>query len=123
MIRIKANTSEGYYNLIEGGMLNATLPGSTTRRGRVIDNGTICPTLLTQQEVVRMESEYVIRRITPRECWRLMDFTDKDYEAAESVVSKMNLYKQAGNSIVVNVLVAIIGQMIEGKEDMYKERI
>ena len=57
------------------------------------------------------------------ECWRLMDFTDTDFQKAATVVSNAQLYKQAGNSIVVNVLVAIIGQMIEGKEDMYKERI
>lgn len=67
------------------------------------------------------KSEYKIRKITPRECWRLMDFKDEDFEKAESVNSNTQLYKQAGNSIVVNVLVAIIGQLFEGKEDVYKE--
>ena len=62
-----------------------------------------------------------IRRITPRECWRLMDFSDDDFDKASAVNSNTQLYKQAGNSIVVNVLVAIFGQMIEGKENVYKE--
>ena len=53
-----------------------------------------------------------IRKLTPRECWRLMGFTDEDYEKAESVNSNTQLYKQAGNSIVVNVLEAIFMQML-----------
>lgn len=48
-----------------------------------------------------------IRKLTPKECWRLMGFYDEDYDAASKVVSKSQLYKQAGNSIVVNVLEAI----------------
>lgn len=65
---------------------------------------------------------YRIRKLTPLSCWRLMDFTDEDFYKAESVNSNSQLYKQAGNSIVKNVLVAIIGQMIQGKEDAYKTR-
>lgn len=49
-----------------------------------------------------------------------MDFTDEDYEKAQKIQSNSALYKQAGNSIVKNVLVAIIGQMIPGKENAYK---
>ena len=63
-----------------------------------------------------------IRKLTPLECWRLMDFDDADYEAASAVNSATQLYKQAGNSIVVNVLTAIFGQMFEGKEDVYANR-
>lgn len=62
-----------------------------------------------------------IRKLTPRECWRLMNFRDEDFDKAAEVNSNTQLYKQAGNSIVRNVLVAIIGQMIEGKEDVYRE--
>ena len=53
-----------------------------------------------------------IRKLTPKECWRLMGFTDEEYERAAQVVSPSQLYKQAGNSIVVNVLSAIFGQML-----------
>lgn len=50
-----------------------------------------------------------------------MDFKDYDFEKAQEVNSNTQLYKQAGNSIVKNVLVAIFGQMIDGKENVYKE--
>ena len=76
---------------------------------------TIC-----RMELDKME-QLKIRRLTPRECWRLMDFSDDDFDKASAVNSNTQLYKQAGNSIVVNVLVAIFGQMIEGKENVYKE--
>lgn len=49
-----------------------------------------------------------IRKLTPRECWRLMGFDDIDYEKASKVCSEAQLYKQAGNSIVVNVLEVIL---------------
>ena len=49
-------------------------------------------------------TEYRIRKLTPKECWRLMDFSDADFHKAEKVNSNTQLYKQAGNSIVVNVL-------------------
>jgi DNA (cytosine-5)-methyltransferase 1 len=62
-----------------------------------------------------------IRKLTPKECWRLMGFTDEDFHKAEAVNSNTQLYKQAGNSIVKNCLVAIFGQMIPGKENIYRE--
>ena len=54
-----------------------------------------------------------VRKLTPRECWRLMGFTDEVFEKAEKVNSNTQLYKQAGNSIVVNVLVEIIKKLTE----------
>lgn len=66
-------------------------------------------------------TEYRIRKLTPKECWRLMDFSDADFRKAEKVNSNTQLYKQAGNSIVVNVLVAILGQLFIGKEDVYRD--
>lgn len=61
-----------------------------------------------------------IRKLTPKECWSLMDFNDGSFEKAQEVNSNTQLYKQAGNSIVVNCLVALFGQLIEGKEDFYR---
>lgn len=58
-----------------------------------------------------------IRQLTPKECWRLMGFDDEDFEKARQVNSDTQLYKQAGNSIVVNVLMAIFGQMMKKKGD------
>lgn len=67
------------------------------------------------------DCNYRIRKLTPLEVWRLMDFSDEDFQKAESVNSNSQLYKQAGNSIVKNVLVAIFGQMIPRKEKVYME--
>ena len=52
-----------------------------------------------------------IRKLTPKECWRLMGFDDADFEKASQLNSNAQLYKQAGNSIVVDVLYYIFGQM------------
>lgn len=48
-----------------------------------------------------------VRKLTPKECWRLMGFDDESFSRAEKKVSNSQLYKQAGNSIVVDVLMAI----------------
>ena len=52
-------------------------------------------------------TNFRIRKLTPKECWRLMGFDDEDFYKAEAVNSNAQLYKQAGNSIVVNVLEAL----------------
>ena len=57
-----------------------------------------------------------IRRITPKESWKLMGFSDDDYNKASSVNSRTQLYKQAGNSIVVNVLMAIFTKLFVTNE-------
>lgn len=60
-----------------------------------------------------------IRKLTPKECWRLMGFDDEDFEKAEKVNSNTQLYKQAGNSIVVNVLEAILKNLLlEGEKEI-----
>lgn len=55
-----------------------------------------------------------IRKLTPKECWRLMGFTDEEFEKASQVNSNTQLYKQAGNSIVVNILVNILNNLLKG---------
>lgn len=59
-----------------------------------------------------------IRKLTPKECWRLMGFDDEDFHKAEQVCSNSQLYKQAGNSIVVNVLMAIFKELFVPKQTM-----
>lgn len=54
-----------------------------------------------------------IRKLTPLECWRLMGFTDAEFLRAKAVCSNSQLYKQAGNSIVVDVLAAIFKCLFE----------
>ena len=53
-----------------------------------------------------------IRKLTPKECFRLMGFSDEDFDKASEFNSKSRLYKQAGNSIVVNVLMAIFKELL-----------
>ena len=95
--------------------------------GKVNKSG-VSPTITTRPEgfktaILPVVQSYRIRKLTPLECWRLMDFSDEDFYKAEEVNSNTQLYKEAGNSIVRNVLVAIFGQMILGKENVYKEVI
>ena len=57
--------------------------------------------------------DFRIRKLTPRECFRLMDFDDEDFDKAKAAgVSNSQLYRQAGNSIVVAVLEAIFREML-----------
>jgi DNA (cytosine-5)-methyltransferase 1 len=103
--------------------------GSPTEQRLEPNSQGICNTITTVQKdnmvmetgVHRMESRYRIRKLTPNETWRLMDFSDEDFHKADAVCSSTQLYNQAGNSIVSNVLVAIFGQMIPGKEEVYKD--
>ena len=61
-----------------------------------------------------------IRKLTPKECWRLMGFDDTDFEKAEVVNSNSQLYKQAGNSIVVDVIEKIYEKLFERYGDVIK---
>lgn len=122
MVLIKQATKKGYAECECGGIADLSFPNSKTRRGRVQDSGNTCPTITAESNgLCRIEKRYRIRRLTPLECWRLMSFSDEDFHRAKAVNSNSQLYKQAGNSIVKNVLVALFGQMIPGKEITYKE--
>ena len=68
-----------------------------------------------------IQTKYRIRKLTAKETWRIQSICDADFEKAEILNSNTALYKQSGNSITRNVLVAIFGQMFEGKEDEYKK--
>ena len=100
--------------------------GSPTEQRLEPNSQGLCNTLTSvQKDNLVMETnkpQYRIRKLTPLECWRLMDFSDEDFNKAAEVNSNTQLYKQAGNSIVKNVLVAILGQMIPGKEEVYKTK-
>jgi len=109
-IFIKEATKTGYAGVIEGGVVNIAFPESETRRGRVIDEGATSPTLDTGCQIgtVTIENENVrIRRLTPRECFRLQGWTDDYFDKAQFVNSDSQLYKQAGNGVTVNVLYEI----------------
>jgi DNA (cytosine-5)-methyltransferase 1 len=74
----------------------------------------ICPTQRAMRTGIKcIYPNLRIRKLTPKECWRLMGFDDGDYEKAAQVNSNTQLYKQAGNSIVVNVLEAILTNLLK----------
>lgn len=64
-----------------------------------------------------------IRKLTPKECWRLMGFNDEDFEKAKKVNSNTQLYKQAGNSIVVDVLVKIFTNLLKEEKEVEEVKI
>lgn len=71
-----------------------------------------CSNTLTtvQKDNYVLEPTYRIRKLTPRECWRLMGFKDDDFDKVKGI-SDTQLYKQAGNSIVVNVVKALFNEL------------
>lgn len=96
-------------------IIEPTIWGSLQEHCAVKKNG-ICPTLTGAMEMGGGQIPvhnygYRIRKLTPKECWRLMGFDDESFSRAEKVVSNSQLYKQAGNSIVVNVLMEIFRKL------------
>ena len=68
------------------------------------------------------EKQYRIRRLTPRETWRLMDFTDGQFDRAKAAgLSDTQLYKQAGNSIVVGVLEQIMSNLYDAMPYLFDD--
>ncbi len=67
----------------------------------------------TSSATVLIKNDLKIRKLTPKECWRLMGFDDAYFDKARQVNSNSQLYKQAGNSIVVNVLEAIFKELFK----------
>lgn len=111
-IKIQEASKKGYSEAEPGDSVNLKQPHSKTRRGRVGKG--IVQTLTTSCDHGIIEPAFRIRRLTPLECWRLMGFTDEDFKKAQQVNSNSQLYKQAGNSIVKQVLMAIFKEMMEG---------
>lgn len=107
-VKIRQATKDGSIECEIGGCFDASYPNSKTRRGRVQDKGNVCPTLTAQnQELCYLETSYRIRKLTPRECGRLMSVSDEDIDKMAAVNSNTQLYKQFGNSIVVDVMCAM----------------
>lgn len=130
-IEIKEATKQGYDIAYEGDSINLDHPGSSTRRGRV--GRQIANTLDTscdQGIFVQVSDEltvyaiwyekyqcYIaIRKLTPKECFRLQGWEDIYFERAAFVNSDRQLYKQTGNGVTVSV-VYIIGKSIAELEE------
>lgn len=108
-ILVKEATSQGYAEAEIGDSVNLSHPNSKTRRGRV--GKQIANTLLTGESQGVVEPDFRIRKLTPRECWRLQGFPDWAFDRAQEVNSNSQLYKQAGNSVTVNVITAIAKEL------------
>ncbi|VRG02307.1 DNA methylase [Streptococcus pneumoniae] len=100
---------QGYQEAEIGDSVNLSHPNSKTRRGRV--GKQIANTLLTGESQGVVEPDFRIRKLTPRECWRLQGFPDWAFDKAQEVNSNSQLYKQAGNSVTVNVIAAIAKEL------------
>jgi site-specific DNA-cytosine methylase len=113
-LAIPEATSKGYAEAYEGDSVNFAVPNSKTRRGRV--GKQMANTLDTgcQQGVVEQENNvrYRIRKLTPRECFRLMGVDDADIDKIQGAgISNSQQYKMAGNSIVVDTLYHLFRKM------------
>ncbi|MGU7978467.1 DNA cytosine methyltransferase [Streptococcus suis] len=137
LLAIKEVTTKGYSEATVGDSINLSYPNSATRRGRVgkqmantlltgEEQGVVVYDFYnrkTKDEVGTLTASghqgntkagtfgildgIRIRKLTPRECWRLQGFPDWAFDRAQAVNSNSQLYKQAGNSVTVNVIEAI----------------
>lgn len=100
--------------------LNQT-PGTSTEQRLEKNKTNCCNTITTVQKDNLIFENKQLRNLTPKEVWRLFGFEDKDVEKASEFVPDTQLYKQGGNCIVVNCLIAILGQLFKGKESVYRK--
>lgn len=105
-------------------------PSGKGMNGNVFDENGLAPTLTTNKgegnkiairQVHKIEPPIRIRKLTPKECFRLMGFSDENFEAAEKMVSNSQLYKQAGNSIVVDVLYYILVELYKAMSYLFDD--
>lgn len=141
-VMVKEATKQGYAIAEEGDSINIQFPNSNTRRGRVgkecaqtLETSCNQATLVydpynlslpKDQEAIttlrtnysngnaQIINDYRIRKLTPKECWRLMGFSDEEFQrCVDAGVSNSQLYKQAGNSIVTDVLCYIFKNLLK----------
>ena len=107
-IKVRNGTKQGYQLAEVGDSVDLSYPSSLTRRARVgrgIAHNLSCS---CQMGAVVWNGRVVkIRRLTPKECFRLQGFSDDLFEKAKAVNSDAQLYKQAGNGVTVPVVYAI----------------
>ena len=96
-ILVKQATEKGYIECEPGGIADLSFPDSENRRARVQDGGRVSPALTCGgiAGLTRLESKYRIRKLTERECWRLMSFTDEEFDKAKY---KKNYYQIQGDN-------------------------
>lgn len=139
-MKIPEATKIGYADCPLGGVFNMDFPDSKTRRGRVVDDGLVSPTILAasaesitnicdmNDKSKRPEGKgwvwdevkgkwFRVRKLTPTECFLLMGVSGEDAnKLVSSGISKSQLYKMAGNSIVVDVMFHIFENLFYPRE-------
>ena len=113
-VKVKNGTKKGYDVASEGDGINLAYPDSKTRRGRV---GKGCSqTLDCSGQMGTLMKGGRVRRLTPRECFRLQGFSDELFDKASKVNSDAQLYKQAGNAVTATVAYAVAMSLPESRK-------
>lgn len=114
---IKNATKKGYAEAKCNDVINLAFPDSKTRRGRVSKGCT--QTLDTScNQGIALSGCGRIRKLTPRECFRLQGFSDEMFDKAAAVNSDSQLYKQAGNSVTIPVVYAVGSRIIAIEKEL-----
>nr|DAI89407.1 MAG TPA: Cytosine specific methyltransferase [Caudoviricetes sp.] len=113
-VLIKNATKTGYLEAKVGDGIDLAYPDSETRRARVQPQQSNTLTTSDNLGVLVDDESIRIRKLTPKEYWRLQGFSDEQFEKAAAINSNSQLYKQAGNAVTVNV-VEEIGRHIVGR--------
>ncbi|MFB5690208.1 DNA (cytosine-5-)-methyltransferase [Bacillus cereus] len=105
-VAIHEATKQGYTIAEVGDSINVQFPNSKTRRDHVGKG--VAQTLETSCNQATLTSSYRIRKLTPKECFRLQGFPDSEFDRLVGAgISNSQLYKMAGNAVTVNVIEAI----------------
>lgn len=116
-IKVRNGTKQGYQVAELGDSVDLAYPASPTRRARVGKGVAHNLSCSGQMGAVVWKDRLVkIRRLTPRECFRLQGFPDELFDKAQAVNSDAQLYKQAGNGVTVNVVYAIGKAILSSKK-------
>lgn len=158
-LRVKQATKCGYIDCCLHGAFDMSYPNSKLRRGRVQGGGKITPTITSSGQILtfndmeatkkrpegkgwvwdeQTEKWFRIRKLTPKECFRLMDVSEEDIAKIQNArfaknsvipsedgtipISKSQQYKMAGNSIVVNVMALIFKNLFGERDEMEEGR-
>ena len=112
-VKVKSATKQGYEEAESGDFVNITFPSSKTKRGRVGKG--VAHTLTCGDGNAFITENIRIRKLTPRECLRLMGWNDDQIDKIQAAkISGTQQYRQAGNGIVVQVLEAIFKALFFG---------
>lgn len=113
-LKVKVANKKGYEEASPGDYVNITYPGSKTKRGRVGKG--VAHTLTCGDGNAVITENVRIRKLTPRECLRLMEWKDEQIDKIVAAkISGTQQYRQAGNGIVVQVLEAIFKALFLGE--------